>query len=66
MERIIDTILGLRQCVNFQMHTIIDADNRKALGIPEVISLSEVDDSDRFFDSLSFRYVCCVFNVDGD
>lgn len=56
VERIISSILQLRQLINFQIHTMASADECKVLRISEVISSSEVEDSDVFFDHIAFQY----------
>ena len=66
VERIVDCILRLRQLINFQMHTLADTDKCEELGIPEVISSSEVEETDIFFEDISFRYVYYQLSANGD
>jgi len=56
VEKIIKCVLQLRQLINFQMHTMAGVDECKELDIPQVVSSSVIDDSDRFFNNLTFRY----------
>ena len=55
METILGTILSIHSAINFKIHTLASVTKCVDLGVPQVVSSTDLECSDRFFDSMEFR-----------